>query len=143
MLCALLLSGELPAVSVNGGGIRLIYVSLHTPLRRAAVSLAGPAASLASALFLYRWESFSLYSAALGAINLFPVSVLDGGNILRAVCEGTLKSSLARGICRCSSVVSILVIFAFNCAVQLKYGTNLSLAAVTVYMTVSVLGKDV
>lgn len=143
MLCALFLSGELPAVRVNGGGIKLIYVSLYSPFRRAAVSLAGPAASFVFALFLCRWESFSLYSAALGAINLFPVSVLDGGNILQAVCEGTLKPSVAQGICRCASVVSTLVIFALNCAVQLKYGTNLSLAAVTVYMTVVVLGKDI
>ena len=134
--------GEIPHLEINGGGLRLCYLQQGSVLRRVSVSLAGPAVNIIAALALQEYEAFYLYSMALGIINLMPVSCLDGGSILRAICYRYLSDSVAYSLCRCISVISTLVIFALNCAVQLRYTTNLSLAAVSVYLTVTVLGRD-
>ena len=139
IICGILASRQLPEVALTPSGVRLCYPSLPNKIARISVSAAGPIFSLAAGWFFAENEMLFLYSVSLGIINLLPISGLDGGNIVSAICEGSLA---CRRIERSISVISILLFFALNCAVQLKYGTNLSLAVMSVVLTVSVLGRE-
>ena len=141
VLAALFLWKELPCFEITAGGFRLTYLGGGDLFGRLAVSAAGPLVNIAWGL-LAGDGLFAVYSVFLGIINLLPVSALDGGGIFKAVCEKLFSPSAAYYVCRTVSVITTLVMFALNCAVQLRYGTNLSLAAVTVFLTVSVLGSE-
>ena len=142
ILCGVIIGGQLPSLEITPGGMRLRYTALPTRWARVAVSLAGPVLSLALAMLNREHHMFSMYSLSLGTVNLLPISALDGGNALWAVCEGFTKQYVCYRVCKYISVITTLLLFGFNCAIQLKYGTNLSLAVVSVFLTVSILGKE-
>ena len=142
LLTALIFTRELPRLSISGAGLRLSYSGLGKTAEQITVSAAGPVASILTGLVFYNKAVFSLYSLGLGMINLLPISVLDGGGILRAMTEKLFMPQTAFAVCRTASIITTLLIFALNCVVQLKYGTNLSLAVISVFLTLSVLGKE-
>ena len=140
--CGFFLSGQLPYPEIKTVGIRLCYPSLPSAFSKAAVSMSGPALSLISGVIFKEYEMFSLYCIFLGIINLLPCKGLDGGNILGALCEKYFDAGMSQRTVNSISSVSILLFFGLNCAVQLKYGTNISLAVLSVFLTVSVLGRE-
>lgn len=134
ILTALVLAGELPKLSFNIAGMRLKYTGFFKTSQQIAVSAAGPFVSILLGLIFYDKKTFALFSLGVGIVNLLPVSCLDGGGILRAVTEKTCLPQRAYKICRIVSAAATVMVFALDCAVQLKYGTNLSLAIITVYL---------
>ena len=141
LLTALLFTRELPRLSVNYAGLSLHYTGLSKCAEQIAVSAAGPLANIICALTFYGHSLFPLYSLGLAIINLLPASCLDGGGILRAICQKLFDSGTSFLICRALSVITVLTVFALNCAIQLKLGTNVSFALISVFLTVEVLGK--
>ncbi len=142
VLTALIFTRELPRLSINGAGIKLSYIGLVSASHQITVSAAGPFFSVLFGIIFHHIGMFPLYSISLGLINLLPVSCLDGGGMLRAASEKLFMPRTAIAMCRSLSVITTLLIFALNCAVQLKFGTNLSLAVISIFLTVSVLGRD-
>ena len=87
-------------------------------------------------------KEFRLFSLGLSIMNLFPVSVLDGGEILTVILERFLLPDNAFRVIRVTSVTAVICLWVLSSAVQLKAGINLSLLAVSVYLTVSVLKSN-
>ena len=142
LICALFFTRELPLFTLSLAGFKISYIGINGCSQQVTVCAAGPFANILSGLILYKSGTFSLYSLGLGIINLLPISILDGGNILRALCEKIFLPATAYTICRAASVATTLALFALNCVIQLKCGTNLSLAVISVFLTVSVIGRD-
>ncbi len=141
ILAAWFIAKELPKVSFSIAGVKLSYIGLWEASQQITVSAAGPFVSILLGLIFFDKKSFAMFSLGLGAINLLPVSCLDGGVILRALTERLCLPQLSFWICRVVSVVTIMIIFVVNCTVQLKCGTNISLAVITVYLIYSSFGR--
>ena len=139
---SLILSGQMPHISVMGAGLRMCCPGLYSVTKQLSVSLAGPLCSLLLSLLFHNCYYFSIYSLSLFFINLFPCAYLDGGQILSALLYKYLEPCKAYYVCRTVSLVSYSVIFIFNCSVQLKFGTNLTLLCFTIFLTLTLLGKD-
>lgn len=143
ILAALLVAGEFPVLRFNIAGVKLKYDGLSGTAKQITVSAAGPFVSILFGLIFYGKRNFALLSLGLGIVNLLPISCLDGGNILRAVAEKLFVPWLSKYICKAFSVIGALFVFALNCAVQLKYGANISLALICVYLLYCSLGQDI
>lgn len=111
--------GHLIVIQLSGGTVHRLYLTAcgavlkcslpPSPLSRAAICLAGPAASfaltaLANPLGAYRLAGAS---ALLGLFNLLPVPPLDGGMALRHLADGRF-TRLLNGV----AGVSVLVLLA-------------------------------
>ena len=142
MLAAALCGAARPSFRLVWGGFVLSYPGIRGTPRRLIVSLSGCAVSVALWALLPRGSIIGLYSLGLAAVNLLPVTGLDGGEAFFAVCDAVLSPAAAYRTARAVSVVAALALFAFNCAVQLKYGMNFTLLALTLYLTVSIIGSE-
>ncbi len=143
ILAALLVAGELPRLRFNIAGVKLKYDGLAGAARQITVSAAGPFMSILFGLIFYGKRNFALISLGLGIANLLPVSCLDGGNILRSITEKLFLPEISKYICKAFSVIGAVFVFVLNCAVQLKYGANISLAIITIYLLYCSLGEDI
>ncbi len=101
----------------------------------AAVSLAGPAASLAlGALCIFAGgaaRGFGLPSAILGGFNALPIRGLDGGNALGSLLAGRLPPDRAERISRAVSFAVTLILWAFSVYILLTTGGNFTPFAVS------------
>lgn len=149
LLCAAVLRWRRPAVHLGPAGIALRYAGVHPPWQEIFVCMAGPAANFAAAA-ICRWSSmfapacagcrsFLFYCIGLGAVNLLPIQGLDGGGILGGLCAQLFMPDRAYRICRMGSLLSVLLLWVFNLYIQMRIGFNLSLFAVSLYLTVTVL----
>ena len=130
----------LPEFSLCPAGISLRYNGLISYTDNLFLCLSGPFFSIVL-FFVFRGTLFSLYSLGLGIVNLLPVSCLDGGGALNALAMKHLPIDRALALCRTISVISVLLLCVFNILIQMKIGFNITLLAVTLYTTVTVLGK--
>ena len=139
LAAAFLLGWGMPSVNFGAAGIRLCYRGAHKTLPSVAVSLAGSLAGVLSSLIPILPEQFRLYSLGFAFLNLLPILRLDGGGALLAVLEAIMLPDRAYRTARTVSAATVLLLWALSVAVQLKAGTNLTLLAVSVYLTVSAL----
>ncbi|MBE6587142.1 MAG: hypothetical protein E7647_01860 [Ruminococcaceae bacterium] len=141
ILAARLLGFGIPTVSFQAMGMRLRFSGTARLLPALAVSLSGCIAGAAFALIPFLPPYFRLYCAGLSLLNLLPVSCLDGGGALLSVLESIMLPDRAFRIAKTASAVTVLLLCCVSCAVQLKIGANLTLLAVSVYLTVSTLAE--
>ncbi|MBS5725621.1 MAG: hypothetical protein KHW59_07575 [Clostridiales bacterium] len=152
LLCALFFGWQLPSVRLGPAGIALRYTGIHPSWQEILVCLAGPLANFAAAAFCCWSMHFAFgegrvllcrtllfYCMGLGTVNLLPIQGLDGGGILDGLCTQLFLPDRAYRICRAGSVLSVLLLWAVNLYIQMKIGFNLSLFAVSLYLTVTVL----
>lgn len=138
IIAAFLLGAGLKLCRTEISGVSLKYdFSSISPLREAAVCLAGPAAGIAIFLISYKNGSTAYFagaSAALSLFNLLPISYLDGGCALSAFLSMMLSPDTVWRITRTlSSVITILL---WCAAVLLMFRTkgDISVAAVSIYL---------
>ena len=136
MATAALLGFGPPRVSLSPAGIRISYFGTAGVLPSLAVSLSGCLFGALLSLVSVLPADFRLYSGGLAALNLLPVSCLDGGGALLTVLEAFLLPHTAYRVARAVSAVFTVLFFALAAAVQLKAGVNVSLLCVCVYLTV-------
>ncbi len=123
------------------GAVMLLEDELKLPpLKRAAMLLAGPTASLVMAgLALWltdsRWlapavgSQLFLCNIAIVMINLLPVFPLDGGRLLHLLLSGILSLRIASKIMHLLGRIVGIILIALNIIVSVKHGGwNLSLA---------------
>ena len=152
LLCALFLNWKRPTVHLSPAGIALCYAGVHPPWQEMLVCLAGPAANFVAAAICCWSMLFEIgegrvllcrtllfYCMGLGIVNLLPIQGMDGGGILSGLCTQLFLPDRAYRICRAGSVLSVLLLWAVNLYIQMKIGFNLSLFAVSLYLTVTVL----
>ncbi len=148
LLCASFLHWSRPAVHLGPAGIALRYAGVHPPWQELLVCMAGPAVNFAAAFFC-QWSSiaategsgrlFLFYCIGLGTVNLLPIQGLDGGGVLNGLCDLLFMPDRAYRICWIGSLLSVLLLWMVNLYIQMKIGFNLSLFAVSLYLTVTVL----
>lgn len=86
VLAIWLTGGKILRVDVHAGGA-VIETAPMTAGREVLCALAGPAGSFAL-LFLARWlPEMALCAGVQGAFNLLPVYPLDGGRVVRGICQ--------------------------------------------------------
>lgn len=115
--------------------------------RGAVVSLAGPAANLASFLFClligHPNGPFAQSSLALGLLHLLPIEPLDGGLALRGLLSLIMPPRRAEAVSRWASGLLVLPLGALGFWLLLRTRYNYSLLALAVYlMLYLVLGED-
>ena len=136
------LLGFCPAsLTLTAGGIKLSFHKERGLFPSLAVLFAGCLAGALFSLLPFLPLYFRLYSAGLSTVNLLPISCLDGGGILLLLLERFMLPDRAYRIARGVSVAFVLMLWAISCAVQLKAGANLSLLAVSLYLTITALGE--
>ena len=152
LLCALLLGWRRPSIHLGPAGVALRYEGIHPPWQEVLVCLSGPMANFVTVV-LCCWLLYSanaegrvllcrtllFYCAGLGVVNLLPIHGMDGGGILEGICEQLFLPDRAYRICRAGSILSVLLLWGVNLYIQMKIGFNLSLFAVSLYLTVTVL----
>ena len=149
LFAARLFHWQTPKVRLGPAGAALRYPGLYPFSEEMWVCLAGPAANLVTvgvcgillriAPGAQPCRALLFYSLGLAAVNLLPVSGTDGGGIFAALCAGLCLPDRAYRLCRAASVLSVLFLWAISLYVQLKIGFHLSLLAVSLYLTVTVL----
>ncbi len=139
------LGAPLSAVSVGAWGIRTEYdYSAVGALPEIAVLLAGPAANLAVSLAAiptrlpaYRGGMFFILSGfALAAVNLLPVTGLDGGAALYAAVGAFALPDRASAICSRVSLAFTFLFWGVSAAVMMTRGINYSLLVLSAYFLV-------
>lgn len=115
-----------------------------------AVVLAGPAVNLLCVapfwLASYRYGAFFLFcadcSALLACFNLLPLRGFDGAQALKCFLYLHLPYESALRIGRLSERCALAVLIAAYAVICLLYGTNLSLTAIVLYLTIAAYGKE-
>lgn len=141
ILCALTASHALPTLSFTVSGFRLHYTDLAATHEKLLVALCGPVTNILMWAILPHDSITAIYSIFLALANLLPMRGLDGGEIVRCISAHFLGEASAERILGSLSTVFTLIIFALNCAVQLKYEFNLSLMIITIYFTIQLIGR--
>jgi len=129
-----------PALRLRPCGLCLEYSGQHSPLQSLAVALSGSFAGAAAAFVFFKSKSFFITSLGFSLLNLLPVRGLDGGEALLVILESFFLPDRAYCILRAFSVATVLLFFTVSLFVQMKAGANLTLLALTVYLTVTVMG---
>lgn len=110
-IAAFLLLGEpMPALRAGRLGLQLCATRPMPPRRECLVAFAGPAVNLLCALVLWALCGAGLpfYMHLMTAAgNLAPVGSLDGGRILRTLCEVRFSPRTARSLWRGVSLVTL------------------------------------
>ena len=110
--------------------------------RNIGVALAGPAVNGISAALLWRWgvPQSAMVHLILAVLNLMPVAVLDGGEVLRnLLCLCGCLSSADR-VVRAASLLILLPISLFGLHLLLQ--GNPTLLIVTIYLVVMIIFSD-
>ena len=123
-------------------GFGICYSGVHSVLSRLCVSLAGCAAGIIVYFIPALDGNFRLYSLGLSCLNLLPVRGLDGGEAFLCAAEAFLSPVGAWCVFRAVSVCCTLILCGICIAVQLKAGPNLTLVAVTLFLTVKALETE-
>ncbi len=144
LLTAAALGAPLSSVRVGAWGVRTAFdYSAVSAGREIAVLVSGPTANIAAALALIKTPLtdvpggvyFVLSSFALGAVNLLPVSGLDGGAILSAAVGRFVLPDRAWRICRAVSRVFTFLFWGVAAVVQTA-GFSWSLLLLSLYFLV-------
>ncbi len=99
-----------------------------------------------SIIYYYLMQSksaltFSLINLLIAFFNCIPIYVLDMGRVLRNLFMLNFNEEVSEKILNGISVVFVSLLAAFCCIYNLSVGVNISLIAVTVYLSIITLFK--
>ena len=108
------------------------------------IDLAGPAVNLLLAAVCWRWGSmgFSAINCALGLFELCPLPMLDGGQALYCLLAMRMEEEPARKWVLRVSVITLFPIAAAGFFVLVMSGYNITLLAVSLYLSLLLLFKE-
>lgn len=121
-----------------GVGFKICYYGLHSTISRIGVSLSGCAVGIALYFIPFFDRELRLYSLGLSLLNLLPITGLDGGEAFIAAAEALAAPGWAYFTFRALSFAFAAVLWVICTAVQLKAGPNVTLLAVTLFLTIKV-----
>ncbi|MBQ7906575.1 MAG: site-2 protease family protein [Clostridia bacterium] len=79
---------------------------------------------------------FVVCNLSLALMNLYPVAILDGGGILRAVLLWRLGEDKAEKISRGVSLICAILLWLLSVYLQLAFSSNLSLLVISIVLLV-------
>lgn len=139
---AALLTGRFPKLHIKGAGFILDCGPVISTKQRILINLSGPIVNLLLWTIFRSNKDFSQINFGLFIVSMLPCSFLDGGQITNALFEKLLPPKAAFTTQKILTYIIFSFIFIFNCAVQLKFGTNLSLLCFTIFSTLILYGKE-
>ena len=148
-------SGHLIFAKLVGAKMRRLKIgALHLSLsydceclsymRELLVQCGGIIFNLASAVFVWLipiltgdvWDFFVICSVSLGLMNLYPVSVLDGGGMLKSMLCIFFTNTTAENVTRITSFIFALIMWLFAVYLQIVFSSNLSLFFISVLLLI-------
>lgn len=119
-------------------GISLKYHFTYTsPLKEAAVCLAGPLMGVVVFFLGFKNGAVSYFTAAslgLTVFNLLPISFLDGGCALSAVLSIFLSPDTVWKVCRVLSVIFTIILWCAAVMLMLHSNGDISAMTVSIYL---------
>jgi len=79
---------------------------------------------------------FSLCNLSLALMNLYPVSVLDGGGILRCTVYSVFKEKTAKRILKLTSFAFAFILWLFAVYLQLVFSSNISMFFISILLLI-------
>lgn len=130
------------------GGVFHLSISYNTNglsyKKEALVCLGGIIFNLLFALFVFlinvqrndTLSTFVLLNLSLALMNLYPVSILDGGGILKALLLAKTREDVAEKICLIVSFVFAIIMWLVAVYLQIIFSANVSLFLISVLLLV-------
>ncbi|MBO5356806.1 MAG: site-2 protease family protein [Clostridia bacterium] len=130
------------------GGVFHLSISYSTEAlsykKEALVCLGGIIFNLLFALFTFfinvqkndTLSTFSLLNASLALMNLYPVSILDGGGILKSLLLIKTREDVAEKICLIVSFVFAIILWLVSVYLQIIFSANVSLFLISVLLLI-------
>ena len=81
-------------------------------------------------------SAFSILNFSLGIMNLYPVSILDGGGILKSLLLSRLQESKADKICLSVSFIFAILMWLIAVYFQIIFSSNVSLFLISILLLV-------
>ncbi len=79
---------------------------------------------------------FVVCNLSLGIMNLYPVTVLDGGNALRCIVHGLFIKDTAEKVLLCVSFVFAFLLWLFSVYLQLIFSADVSVFLISVLLII-------
>ena len=149
IICLLILGEKPKKIELSFYGIKLerYPMSSQSTAGDMIVFASGPSANFIFSAVLFLLSNFfvslrdaAIISLCIGVFNLLPCKPLDGGNILGAILSRNTNQRTADKICLAAAAVTVIPMLAAG-IYFLKKGGNITLLAVALYVSVTVLSE--
>lgn len=130
------------------GGVFHLSISYNTNglsyKKEALVCLGGIIFNLLSALLVflinvqknYTLSAFTMLNLSLGLMNLYPISILDGGGILKTLLLSKIREDVAEKICLIVSFIFAIIMWLVSVYLQIIFSANVSLFLISVILLI-------
>ena len=145
ILTTRLLGGKIRKISLGVFKIAIGYDTYSMPYRKEfAVSIAGIAfnlifAAICAILNKNGNEALSFLitcNLSLAIINLYPISILDGGRVLKLVLYAAISQDKAEKIARYVSFFGAILLWFVSIYLQLVFSANISMLLISVFLLI-------
>ncbi|MBR2295923.1 MAG: site-2 protease family protein [Clostridia bacterium] len=96
-------------------------------------------ASLMAILKLYKYDSISFFilcNLSLALMNLYPVSTLDGGGILKCLLMMLFDTEKAEKISKIISLIAVFILWLCAVYLQLVFDSNISMLFISIFLLI-------
>lgn len=81
-------------------------------------------------------STFLVFNFSLALMNLYPVSILDGGNILKSLFLWKMSGDVAEKLHKWISFFSAVLMWLFSVYMQIIFSTNISLLFISIFLLI-------
>ena len=114
-------------------------------LKEAVVCLGGIIFNLITALVILMintsnndtLSTFFVFNLSLALMNLYPVSILDGGNILKSLFLWKMSGDVAEKLHKWISFFAVILLWLFSVYMQIIFSTNISLLFISIFLLIT------
>ena len=130
------------------GGVFHLSISYDTKnisyLKEAMVCAGGVIFNLLTSLIIYAinvsnndtLSTFLLFNLSLAIMNLYPVSILDGGGILKSLLLSKIKGDVAEKVNNWISFFFSILLWLISVYLQIIFSANISLLFISIFLLI-------
>lgn len=130
------------------GGVFHLSISYDTQsisyLKEAVVCAGGVIFNLLTSLVIYAvnvsnndtLSTFLLFNLSLAIMNLYPVSILDGGGILKSLLLSKIKEDVAEKVNNWISFFFSILLWLISVYLQIIFSANISLLFISIFLLI-------
>ena len=79
---------------------------------------------------------FFVFNISLALMNLYPISILDGGNIIKSLFLWKMSEDVAEKLHKWISFVSAILLWLFSIYIQIIFKSNISLLFISIFLLI-------
>ncbi len=130
------------------GGVFHLSLSYDTKgisyLREAIVCLGGIIFNLIACIIIYianvsnndTLSTFFVFNLSLAVMNLYPVSILDGGGVLKALILWKIRGDVAEKLHKWISFFFAILLWLLSVYIQIIFSSNISLLFISIFLLI-------